>query len=116
MAAPRPPAGWQFTRAAILAREVTARLFGPPLGWLLHGPAVVGGEHLDELDEPVIVCPTHESHLDSSTIRLALGPRYRRRLAVAADYFSVSRRAGSSRPGSAPSPSTGPGEAAPSRS
>ena len=94
MAAPRPPAGWQFTEAASVAREATARLFGPLLGWLLNGPAVVGAEHLDELVEPVIVCPTHESHFDSSALRLALGPRHRRRLApaVAADYFTVSRR------------------------
>ena len=94
MPARRPPAGWQFTGAASLAREVTARIFGPPLGWLLHGPAVVGAEHLDELVEPVIVCPTHASHLDSSALRLALGPRHRRHLApaVAADYFTVSRR------------------------
>ena len=90
----RPPAGWQFTAAASFAREVTARIFGPPLGWLIHGPRVVGADHLEELVEPVIVCPTHASHLDSSALRLALGPRHRRRLApaVAADYFTVSRR------------------------
>jgi 1-acyl-sn-glycerol-3-phosphate acyltransferase len=93
-ASAQPPPGWQFTGVASLAREVTARLFGPPLGWLLHGPAVVGAEHLAEIEEPVIICPTHASHLDSSALRLALGPRHRRRLApaVAADYFTVSRR------------------------
>ncbi len=90
---PAGPTGWQFTRPAIVAREVTARLFGPPLGWLLRGPTVRGAEHLAALDGAAIVCPTHASHFDVSTVRLALGPRHRRRIAAsaAADYFTVSR-------------------------
>ncbi|MBI2781197.1 MAG: 1-acyl-sn-glycerol-3-phosphate acyltransferase [Chloroflexi bacterium] len=85
--------GWQFSGAASFAREATARLFGPLFGWYLRGPRVYGAEHLAELDEPVIVCPTHASHLDTSALRLALGPGHRRRLApaVAADYFSANR-------------------------
>lgn len=87
------PRGWQFTPAACFAREVTARVVGPFLGYFLRGPAVRGAEHLAELDGPAIICPTHASHLDFSAIRLALRPRYRRRLAAAAaaDYFAVSR-------------------------
>ncbi|MEO5704190.1 MAG: lysophospholipid acyltransferase family protein [Candidatus Limnocylindrales bacterium] len=85
--------GWQFSGAASLAREATARLFGPVFGWYMRGPRVLGAEHLAELEEPVIVCPTHASHLDTSALRLALGPQYRRRLApaVAADYFGANR-------------------------
>ncbi len=85
--------GWQFTSWASLGRELTARLFGPAFRWVMRGPRVEGREHLDELEEPVILCPTHASHLDVSALRLALGPGHRRRLApaAAADYFTPSR-------------------------
>ena len=85
--------GWQFTGSASFARELTARLFGPLLGWFMRGPRVVGREHLDTLHGATIVCPTHASHLDVSALRLAIGPRLRRRLApaVAADYWRPSR-------------------------
>ncbi len=88
------PHGWQFSSAACFAREVTARLVGPALGYVLRGPRVRGAGHLAELEGPAIICPTHASHFDFSAMRLALGPRYRRRLsaAVAADYFTISRR------------------------
>ena len=88
-----PPTGWQFSRPAIVAREVTARLFGPFIGWFLEGPRVVGREHLSELEGPSLICPTHASHFDFSAIRLALGPRHRRRMtaAAAADYFATKR-------------------------
>ncbi len=90
---PTPPTGWQFSRPAILAREVTARIVGPFLSYFLRGPGVIGAEHLAELEGAAIICPTHASHFDFSAIRLALGPRYRRRLSAsaAADYFAVSR-------------------------
>lgn len=93
MATAARPRGWQFSAVACLAREVTARVVGPVLGFFLQGPAVRGAEHLARLEEPAIICPTHASHLDFSAIRLALGPRHRRRLAAAAaaDYFAVSR-------------------------
>jgi len=88
------PHGWQFSRSAIVAREITARIVGPFLGYVLRGPRVIGAEHLDELDLPAIICPTHASHFDFSAMRLALGPRVRRRLAAAAaaDYFTISRK------------------------
>jgi 1-acyl-sn-glycerol-3-phosphate acyltransferase len=87
------PAGWQFSAPACTAREVTARLVGPFLSIFLRGPAVHGAEHLDELTGPALICPTHASHFDFSALRLALGPKHRRRIAVtaAADYFTVSR-------------------------
>ena len=85
--------GWQFSGPASIAREATARLFGPLFGWFMRGPEVHGAEHLSELEEPAIICPTHASHIDVSALRLALGPHYRRRLApaVAADYFRANR-------------------------
>ena len=86
--------GWQFSTPAVVAREATARLFGPVVSILVRGPAVVGREHLDAIDGPILICPNHTSHLDFSTLRLALGPRHRRRLAAAAaqDYFFEARR------------------------
>ncbi len=81
--------GWPFSRPARWAREVTARVVGPLLSWLIHGPAVQGAEHVRALDSPFLVCPTHASHFDTSALRLALGAHRRQRLAIAAaaDYF-----------------------------
>ena len=78
---------------AIVAREVTALLFGPFVGWFLCGPRVIGREHLAELEGPSLICPTHASHFDFSAIRLALGPKHRRRItaAAAADYFATKK-------------------------
>ena len=88
-----PPRGWQFSTPAVVAREVTARLFGPIIGWFLVGPRVAGREHLAALEGPSLIAPTHASHFDFSAIRLALGPRHRRRVtaAAAADYFATKR-------------------------
>jgi len=88
-----PPKGWQFSRPAIIAREISARLIGPFIGWFLVGPRVVGREHLAELEGPSLICPTHASHFDFSAIRLALGPKHRQRVtaAAAADYFAAKR-------------------------
>ncbi len=57
------------------------------------GPRVVGREHLAELEGPSLITPTHASHFDFSAIRLALGPKHRRRIsaAAAADYFATKR-------------------------
>ena len=88
-----PPTGWQFSRPAIIAREITALLFGPIVGWFLCGPRVIGREHIAALDGPSLIAPTHASHFDFSAIRLALGPRQRRRItaAAAADYFATKK-------------------------
>ncbi len=84
---------WQFSTPAVVARETTAWLFGPILGWLVHGPSVSGSEHLGEVEPPFLVCPNHTSHFDFSTMRLALGRRHRRRLVAtaAADYWQTRR-------------------------
>ena len=59
-----PPKGWQFSRPAIVAREITALLIGPFVRWFLEGPRVVGREHLVALEGPSLICPTHASHFD----------------------------------------------------
>ena len=84
--------GWQFSPAAVIAREATAWLVGPVVVWLLRGPRVSGREHLRELEHPFLLCPSHASHFDFSAVRLALRSRHRQRIAaaVAADYFAVS--------------------------
>ncbi len=88
-----PPTGWQFSQPAVVLREITARLLGPIIGWFLVGPRVVGREHIDALEGPSLITPTHASHFDFSAIRLALGARHRRRMtaAAAADYFATKR-------------------------
>ena len=90
---PRRPSGWQFTPLATFARELTAVVFGAAFIWVMRGPRVSGKQHLAQLEEPAIICPTHASHLDVSAVRLALGTQHRRRLApaAAADYFTASR-------------------------
>ena len=54
---------------------------------------MIGREHLAELEGPSLIAPTHASHFDFSAIRLALGPKHRRRIsaAAAADYFATKR-------------------------
>jgi 1-acyl-sn-glycerol-3-phosphate acyltransferase len=53
----------------------------------------VGREHLAALEGTSLICPTHASHFDFSALRLALGPKHRKRLtaAAAADYFATKR-------------------------
>jgi 1-acyl-sn-glycerol-3-phosphate acyltransferase len=85
---------WQFSTPAVVARETTAQLVGPFVAALVGGPRVVGQDRLAALDGPFLICPNHSSHLDVSTLRLALGRQHRRRLAAAAaeDYFFVGHR------------------------
>jgi 1-acyl-sn-glycerol-3-phosphate acyltransferase len=81
--------GWQFSRPVTVARELVARVLSVPVGWLLGGPTVSGRQHLAELRRPFLICPNHLSHFDHPALRIALGSRYRRRLAIAAasDYW-----------------------------
>lgn len=87
-------ARWQFRRPMTWAREIVARVLSVPVGWWIGGPAVRGRENLAQLRRPFMVCPNHQSHFDHPALRIALGPRYRRQLAIAsaADYFWHSRR------------------------
>jgi 1-acyl-sn-glycerol-3-phosphate acyltransferase len=77
-----------------VAPETTARLVGPAVSAVIGGPRLVGRPHLAGVEPPILLCANHTSHLDVSTLRLALGPRLRRRLAAAAadDYFFARRR------------------------
>jgi 1-acyl-sn-glycerol-3-phosphate acyltransferase len=84
---------WSRSGAAILAREGTTGILGPLVSHLEQGPTVSGREHVDGTEAPFVVCANHASHLDVSTLRLALGRRHRLRLAPAAaeDYFYARR-------------------------
>jgi 1-acyl-sn-glycerol-3-phosphate acyltransferase len=85
---------WPFRPPITWLREVVARLLSVPVGWFMGGPQIRGAEHLSELRPPFMICPNHASHLDHPALRIALGSRYRRRLAIAAasDYFWRNRR------------------------
>lgn len=52
---------------------------------------IVGHEHLEQLDGPVVFVANHASHMDTPALLRALPGRWRRRTAVAAaaDYFYV---------------------------
>lgn len=85
---------WQFSTPAVIARETTAQIVGPLVAHFVGGPRVVGRERIEAIREPFLICPNHSSHLDVSTLRLALGRRRRWRLAAAAaeDYFFTGHR------------------------
>jgi len=52
-------------------------------------PKLIGGEHLDALEEPVVFVANHQSHLDTPLVLSVLPPRVRHRTVVGAgaDYF-----------------------------
>jgi 1-acyl-sn-glycerol-3-phosphate acyltransferase len=84
---------WARTLPARLLRE--AILCGV-LGTLMDAYTrrrIVGHEHLEHLDRPVIFVANHASHMDTPALLRALPGRWRRRTAVAAaaDYFYVKR-------------------------
>lgn len=60
-----------------------------PVARALARPKVIGREHLDPIEGPVIVTANHASHLDTAILLSALPPRRRHRtvVAAAADYF-----------------------------
>lgn len=63
-------------------------VLGPLITHYTH-PQVVGTEHLEPLEAPVVFAANHSSHLDTPLILGALPEQWRRRTAVvaAADYF-----------------------------
>ncbi len=98
MAAPHDPlrldAPWTRSPAACVARSgILCGVLGPLMD-LYTERRVLGREHLDGLDAPVVFVANHASHMDTPAILRALGPRWRRRTAVAAatDYFYADRR------------------------
>jgi 1-acyl-sn-glycerol-3-phosphate acyltransferase len=60
-----------------------------PVTRLIAHPKVIGGEHLDPIDGPVILTANHSSHLDTALLLAALPParRHRTLVAAGADYF-----------------------------
>ncbi len=93
---PELDARWARSAPARVVREaVLVGVFGPLMD-LYTRRRVVGREHLDGLDAPVVFVANHSSHMDTPAILRALPGRWRRRTAVAAaaDYFYVKRRLG----------------------
>ena len=93
---PELDAAWARSAPARVVREaVLVGVFGPLMD-LYTRRRVVGREHLDGLDAPVVFVANHSSHMDTPAILRALPGRWRRRTAVAAaaDYFYAKRRLG----------------------
>lgn len=90
----RLDAPWTRSPAACVARSaVVCGVMGPLMDLYTHR-RVLGREHLDSLDAPVVFVANHSSHMDTPAILRALPPRWRHRTAVAAaaDYFYADRR------------------------
>ena len=77
-------APWARAVRRILVDNVTR-----PFVAVVTAPRVLGREHLDPLDGPVIFAANHSSHLDTSIVVACLPQRFRHRtvVAAAADYF-----------------------------
>jgi len=85
---------WTRGRPATGLRELlVCGVLGPCMD-IYTRRAVVGREHLAQLEEPVLLVANHSSHMDTPAILRALPGRRRRRTAVAAavDYFYTNRR------------------------
>src|SRR3954451_20511546 len=70
-------------------RETAGRFFFSPVLSYYTRRRIIGREHLDEIDGPVVLVANHSSHVDTPTILRALPRRWRKRTVVggAADYF-----------------------------
>jgi 1-acyl-sn-glycerol-3-phosphate acyltransferase len=80
---------WARSGAAGAVREVVLLgVLGPLIDLYTRGQ-VLGREHLDGLEPPVLFVANHSSHVDTPAILRALPAAWRRRTAVAAaaDYF-----------------------------
>lgn len=85
---------WTRSPAACVARSgILCGVLGPLMD-LYTDRRVLGREHLDRLDAPVVFVANHASHMDTPVILRALPRRWRERTAVAAatDYFYADRR------------------------
>jgi 1-acyl-sn-glycerol-3-phosphate acyltransferase len=80
---------WARSGAAGRVREVLLLGVLGPLIDLYTRAQVVGREHLNALQPPVVFVANHSSHMDTPVILRALARAWRRRTAVAAaaDYF-----------------------------
>ena len=79
--------------ARALRGSVLMGLLGPAMDFYTRR-RVLGREHLDGVDAPVVFVANHSSHMDTPAILRALPHRWRRRtvVAAAADYFYAKRR------------------------
>ena len=84
-----PDESWARNGLAGAVREVIlSGVLGPMIDFYARR-RIVGREHLDHLDGPVLFVANHSSHMDTPTVLRALPRAWRRRTAVAAaaDYF-----------------------------
>ena len=91
---PQADVPWARTRPARALRELILMVGLGAAMDLYTRRRVLGREHLDGLDGPVLFVANHSSHMDTPAILRALPRRWRRRTAVAAatDYFYRKRR------------------------
>jgi len=80
---------WARRYPVRLARAVFLEDVTRPLLHLALSPRVIGLEHLDPVEGPMILAANHASHLDTGLLLSILPPRLRHRtiVAAAADYF-----------------------------
>ena len=80
---------WTRSWPARVARAVLVDNVARPLTAAIARPTVIGLEHLDPIDGPVIFTPNHSSHLDTGVILCSLPVRLRHHtvVAAAADHF-----------------------------
>jgi 1-acyl-sn-glycerol-3-phosphate acyltransferase/acyl carrier protein len=83
------PSRWAFGRPAGVVRAALGAVAVRPIVRLIARPRVEGSRYLRDLEEPVLICGNHTSHLDAPSILAALpaGIRSRTAVAAAADYF-----------------------------
>jgi 1-acyl-sn-glycerol-3-phosphate acyltransferase len=87
---------WSRAAPARAVREAVLMGVLGPLMDLYTRRRVLGREHFDGLQAPVLFVANHSSHMDTPAILRALPGEWRRRTAVAAaaDYFYAKRRLG----------------------
>jgi 1-acyl-sn-glycerol-3-phosphate acyltransferase len=93
---PELDAAWARSAPARAVRRAVLGGVFEPLMSVYTRRTVLGREHLDDVEPPVVFVANHSSHYDTPAILRALPRRWRRRTAVAAaaDYFYASRRMG----------------------
>lgn len=91
---PQADVSWARSRPARGMRELILMVGLGAAMDLYTRRRVLGREHLDDLEGPVLFVANHSSHMDTPAILRALPRRWRRRTAVAAatDYFYRKRR------------------------
>jgi 1-acyl-sn-glycerol-3-phosphate acyltransferase len=80
---------WARRYPVRLARAVFLDDVTRPILRVAMSPRVIGSEHLDPIEGPMILAANHASHLDAGLLLSHLPPRLRHRtmVAAAADYF-----------------------------